>query len=213
MEKARLLAVAKRQKLEKKYFVMRVRGPERPPPMERQSGVKGVSWKKREGYWYVSAYVAKKRVCRGFTPKSDAPEEIERSRLAAIDCLRNLRKPKKLMVFWGCQLGPGQTHKFKPEEVEVLHLSQACLYKPSEGKNWVLVEERGRRKFAIACLEKGRAEHASLNLFYRAERCRFINTGESAVHLTGYFVPAGLIGEELAAYRRSRAPPLKRRRI
>jgi len=95
IEKARLLAVAKRQKWEKKYYVMSVRAPEGPPPVERQSGVPGVTWRKKEGTWYVAAYAGNGRVYRGFTPKDDSPEEVERSRLAAVHCLRTLTRGKK----------------------------------------------------------------------------------------------------------------------
>jgi len=76
IEKARLLAVAKRQELEKKYFAVQVSGlerQERPPPVERKSGMKGVFWR-ATGSW--CAYVVKKQFFKTFTPKDDSPEEM-----------------------------------------------------------------------------------------------------------------------------------------
>eukprot|EP00747_Dinoflagellata_sp_TGD_P183538 gnl/TRDRNA2_/TRDRNA2_38472_c0_seq1.p1 gnl/TRDRNA2_/TRDRNA2_38472_c0~~gnl/TRDRNA2_/TRDRNA2_38472_c0_seq1.p1 ORF type:complete len:125 (+),score=43.72 gnl/TRDRNA2_/TRDRNA2_38472_c0_seq1:96-470(+) len=94
------------------------------------------------------------------------------------------------MSFWGCVLKPGAKHAVKEEEGDVLHLSQACLHQPSDGKNWLQVVD-SKKSYAIACLEKGKTEYASFDLFFRAGTCSFMNKGQSEVHLTGYFEPEG----------------------
>merc|ERR1712176_475267 len=92
------------------------------------------------------------------------------------------------MTFWGCQLRPGEKYMVKAEDGNVLHLSQACLNKPTEGKNYLQVVD-GSNKYAIAVLEKGKSEYASLDLFFRVGQCGFLNKGASEIHLTGYFEP------------------------
>eukprot|EP00440_Ansanella_granifera_P067593 gb/GFBE01073321.1/.p1 GENE.gb/GFBE01073321.1/~~gb/GFBE01073321.1/.p1 ORF type:complete len:128 (+),score=51.19 gb/GFBE01073321.1/:1-384(+) len=96
------------------------------------------------------------------------------------------------MSFWGCVLQPGSKFAVQPQDGgEVLHLSQACLHNPQPGKNYLQVESE-KSKFAVACLEKGKSEYASFDLFFRAGKCTFINTGKSEIHLTGYFEPDGM---------------------
>eukprot|EP00930_Biecheleria_cincta_P087286 TRINITY_DN76534_c0_g1_i1.p1 TRINITY_DN76534_c0_g1~~TRINITY_DN76534_c0_g1_i1.p1 ORF type:complete len:133 (-),score=50.34 TRINITY_DN76534_c0_g1_i1:94-492(-) len=96
------------------------------------------------------------------------------------------------MSFWGCQLKPGETYAVKANAGgEVLHLSQACLHQPQDGKNFLQVAD-GKQTYAIACLQKGKFEYASFDLFFRAGNCSFKNKGTSEIHLTGYFEPDSL---------------------
>eukprot|EP00933_Yihiella_yeosuensis_P046429 TRINITY_DN41953_c0_g1_i1.p2 TRINITY_DN41953_c0_g1~~TRINITY_DN41953_c0_g1_i1.p2 ORF type:complete len:130 (+),score=52.36 TRINITY_DN41953_c0_g1_i1:76-465(+) len=100
------------------------------------------------------------------------------------------------MSFWGCALAPGK--KVAIEENaggQVLHLSQACLHAPQDGKNFLQVVE-GNQTYAIACLQKGKSEYASFDLFFRAGSCSFVNKGASEIHLTGYFEPDGMGDDE-----------------
>eukprot|EP00929_Paragymnodinium_shiwhaense_P016468 TRINITY_DN124848_c0_g1_i1.p1 TRINITY_DN124848_c0_g1~~TRINITY_DN124848_c0_g1_i1.p1 ORF type:complete len:131 (-),score=54.03 TRINITY_DN124848_c0_g1_i1:79-471(-) len=93
------------------------------------------------------------------------------------------------MTFWGCQLKPGVPFKLEANGArEVLHLSQACLHSPGEKKTFVQVID-GKQKYAIVSLQKGKAEYASFDLFFRPGQCSFVCTGDSEVHLTGYFEP------------------------
>ncbi|CAE8675877.1 unnamed protein product, partial [Polarella glacialis] len=96
------------------------------------------------------------------------------------------------MSFWGCQLKPGEKFAVKGESGgEVLHLSQACLHQPADGKNFLQVIN-GKDTYAISCLQKGKSEYASFDLFFRAGNCSFVNKGSSEMHLTGYFEPDGV---------------------
>jgi len=69
-----------------------------------------------------------------------------------------------------------------------LHLSQACLHNPQDGKNYIQAEVNGTT-YSIACLEKGKKEHDSFDLFFDPTTCAFKNQGKSEVHMTGYFEP------------------------
>merc|ERR1711879_345730 len=90
------------------------------------------------------------------------------------------------MAFWGCHLQPGKKFMLKANEGgNVLHLSQACLRRPMEGKNWLMVID-GKSRYAIACLEKGKTEFVSFDLFFLAGQYGF-NRGDSEVHLTGFW--------------------------
>jgi nucleophosmin 1 len=102
------------------------------------------------------------------------------------------------MAFWGCVLKPGQTKKVESPEGEILHLSQACLAEPKDGKNYVQATVDGTT-FNIACLEKGKKEHDSFDLFFDPTACAFANKGTSDVHLTGYFEPDDGEDDEAAA--------------
>eukprot|EP00929_Paragymnodinium_shiwhaense_P029013 TRINITY_DN16722_c0_g1_i1.p2 TRINITY_DN16722_c0_g1~~TRINITY_DN16722_c0_g1_i1.p2 ORF type:complete len:324 (+),score=146.98 TRINITY_DN16722_c0_g1_i1:73-972(+) len=92
------------------------------------------------------------------------------------------------MAFWGCVLSPGQKKTVESPEGEILHLSQACLHNPNDGKNYIQAEVSGTT-YSIACLEKGKKEHDSFDLFFDPTTCAFKNQGKSEVHLTGYFEP------------------------
>lgn len=92
------------------------------------------------------------------------------------------------MSFWGVVLKPGKKESVKTTEGDILHLSQACLNAPKGGKNYLQVTE-GETTYAIACLEKDKAEHCSFDLFFSTGDCTFSNKGDSEVHLTGYFEP------------------------
>lgn len=92
------------------------------------------------------------------------------------------------MAFWGCVLKPGSKQKVENPEGDILHLSQACLHDPKDGKNYVQAIVAGKA-YSIACLEKGRKEHDSFDLFFNPQECCFSNSGKSEVHLTGYFEP------------------------
>lgn len=83
---------------------------------------------------------------------------------------------------------PGQKKKVESPEGEILHLSQACLHEPKDGKNYVQATVEGTT-YSIACLEKGKKEHDSFDLFFDPTQCAFANKGASDVHLTGYFEP------------------------
>jgi len=92
------------------------------------------------------------------------------------------------MAFWGCVLSPGQKKTVESPEGEILHLSQACLHNPQDGKNYIQAEVNGTT-YSIACLEKGKKEHDSFDLFFDPTTCAFKNQGKSEVHMTGYFEP------------------------
>lgn len=92
------------------------------------------------------------------------------------------------MAFWGTILKPNQKKKVESPEGDILHLSQACLNDPKDGKNYVMAEVSGT-SYAVACLEKGKKEHDSFDLFFDPKACSFMNKGASEVHLTGYFEP------------------------
>jgi hypothetical protein len=92
------------------------------------------------------------------------------------------------MAFWGCTLQPGQKKTVESPKGNILHLSQACLNEPKDGKNYVQAEVEGKT-YAVACLEKGKNEHESFDLFFNPSQCAFSSSGKSEVHLTGYFEP------------------------
>eukprot|EP00927_Polykrikos_kofoidii_P006608 TRINITY_DN12679_c0_g1_i2.p1 TRINITY_DN12679_c0_g1~~TRINITY_DN12679_c0_g1_i2.p1 ORF type:complete len:247 (+),score=72.14 TRINITY_DN12679_c0_g1_i2:68-808(+) len=92
------------------------------------------------------------------------------------------------MAFWGCTLKPGQKEKVESSKGNILHLSQACLHDPKDGKNYIKAEVEGKT-YAVACLEKGKSEHESFDLFFNPSQCAFSSSGKSEVHLTGYFEP------------------------
>jgi nucleophosmin 1 len=92
------------------------------------------------------------------------------------------------MAFWGCILKPGAKAKIENPEGDILHLSQACLHNPQDGKNYIQAEVQGKT-YAIACLERNKKEHDSFDLFFNPDSCAFSNNGKSEVHLTGYFEP------------------------
>mmetsp|Transcript_57432 Transcript_57432/g.101945 ORF Transcript_57432/g.101945 Transcript_57432/m.101945 type:complete len:130 (+) Transcript_57432:46-435(+) len=100
------------------------------------------------------------------------------------------------MTFWGCHIKPGDKFSVAAGTGgEVLHLSQACLHEPKDGKNFLQVND-GKATYAIACLKKGKEETASFDLFFRTGSCSFLNTGSSEIHLTGYFEPDGMGDDE-----------------
>jgi len=84
--------------------------------------------------------------------------------------------------------------KVESPQGDILHLSQACLHEPKDGKNYIQVQVDGRT-YALACLEKGKKEHDSFDLFFNPSECTFMNAGKSEVHLTGYFEPDEDMGE------------------
>merc|ERR1712046_330641 len=89
LERARLAAVESRRKLEEKYFIIKQsEGPDLSCPVERKSGVVGVTWIKWSCAWKVCAKRDGNRFQRVF-PKGNTPEDIEHARLAAIKCLQN----------------------------------------------------------------------------------------------------------------------------
>jgi len=93
------------------------------------------------------------------------------------------------MAFWGCVLKPGQKHPVRIEDSDVLHLSQACLHDPKDGKNYLQVEVDGTA-YSIACLEKGKREHDCLDLFFDSQKTSFMCKGNSEIHLMGYIEPS-----------------------
>lgn len=113
------------------------------------------------------------------------------------------------MAFWGEALKAGQKKKVQAPEGEVLHLSQGCLHEPKDGKNYVQAEVKGQT-YSIACLEKGKQEHISFDLFFSAGETTFVNKGSSEVHLTGYFEPDQMDGEGSESEDAAPAAPAKR---
>jgi len=89
---------------------------------------------------------------------------------------------------------PGQKHPVKIEDSDVLHLSQACLHEPKDGKNYLQVEVDGT-SYSIACLEKGKREHDCLDLFFDSKKTSFTCKGNSEIHLMGYIEPSDLGSE------------------
>lgn len=113
------------------------------------------------------------------------------------------------MAFWGEALKAGQKKKVQAPEGEVLHLSQGCLHEPKDGKNYIQAEVKGQ-PYSIACLEKGKQEHISFDLFFSAGETTFVNKGTSEVHLTGYFEPDQLDGEGSESEDAAPAVPAKK---
>merc|ERR1719464_1030447 len=64
------------------------------------------------------------------------------------------------------------------------------------GKNYVQVEVKGTT-YTVACLEKDKVEHNSVDLFFGPDDATFCNKGASEVHLLGYLEPKE--GEEDSA--------------
>jgi len=95
------------------------------------------------------------------------------------------------MAFWGVSLKPGATKGVDSPQGDIMHLSQACLHEPRDGKNYVCAKVNGT-SYALACLEKGKKEHDNFDLFFSSGDCVFVNKGQSEVHLTGYFEPDGM---------------------
>ena len=93
IERARLAAVESRRKLEEKYFnIEQSEGPDLSCPVERKSGVIGVTWAKGSRAWRVRAKREGHRIVRNFFPKGNTPEDVEHARLAAVKCLSNLKR-------------------------------------------------------------------------------------------------------------------------
>jgi len=99
------------------------------------------------------------------------------------------------MAFWGCVLKPGQKKAVDVGDSDVLHLSQACLHDPKQGKNYLQVEVSGTT-YSIACLEKDRREHDCLDLFFDSTTTSFVCKGTSEIHLMGYIEPSDFHDEE-----------------
>lgn len=93
------------------------------------------------------------------------------------------------MAFWGAQLKPGQKKPVDLPPGDVLHLSQACLHEPKEGKNVLQVQVKGST-YSIAVLEKQKREHECLDLFFDAAGTTFSVKGGSEIHLIGYVEPS-----------------------
>jgi nucleophosmin 1 len=93
------------------------------------------------------------------------------------------------MAFWGAQLKPGQKKPVDLPPGDVLHLSQACLHEPKEGKNVLQVQVKGST-YSIAVLEKQKREHECLDLFFDAAGTTFSVKGGSDIHLIGYVEPS-----------------------
>ena len=90
VERARLAAIESRRKLEEKYFnIKQSEGPDLSCPVERKSGVKGVTWAPGSRAWCVHAKRQGHRIRRNFLPKGNTPEDIEHARLVAIEYLQN----------------------------------------------------------------------------------------------------------------------------
>jgi len=58
---------------------------------QHSSGVVGVSWDKYTGQWHVAVRVKGKQTHKRFRPKDRTPEEVERARLAAVECQQQLQ--------------------------------------------------------------------------------------------------------------------------
>jgi len=95
IEKARLLAVAKRRELEHKHFDVQVTGAD--AQQEPQSGCPGVQWHKYQKVWRARCPDGNRVMHeKTFRPKDDTPEEIENARLAAIEGLQKMREDKHM---------------------------------------------------------------------------------------------------------------------
>jgi len=104
IKKARLLAVAKRQELERKYSgkraVRAVRAAVAPTRaiVKRESGMRGVVWCKlwRDWLWRVRWHDSDgMRRTKFFRPKSNTVFGVEDARLSAVLHLRKLKEPKR----------------------------------------------------------------------------------------------------------------------
>lgn len=78
------------------------------------------------------------------------------------------------MSFCGCVIKPGKKEKVNVPEGEVWHLSQMCLHEPKPGKNYVEATVKGA-VYTLACLEKDKVEHNSVDLFFGPEDVIFSN--------------------------------------
>lgn len=94
------------------------------------------------------------------------------------------------IMFYGARVKPGAKVALTPEEGEVLHLSGACLHKPSNDERTYLVLHQNGQDHIICALKKGTAENVSLDLFVATrEGGHFEVQGASEMHLTGYYEP------------------------
>lgn len=95
------------------------------------------------------------------------------------------------MAFWGVALKPGQIHEINDVDGDVLHLSHACLHEAKSSKpTCVTVCTNGEKPLTIASLTKGTRDFCDFDLFFSPHQVtKFQNTGDSEVHLTGYFEP------------------------
>lgn len=101
-------------------------------------------------------------------------------------------------MFWGCTIKKGQDYKHAPEEVDqsILHVSNAALGFASKGKATVVAKVDGK-EFVLTHLENGKAEHTTLDLYFRDDQeVSFLVKGEAEVHLSGYYEPSHEDGED-----------------
>jgi len=95
LEQARLAAIESRRRLELEHFQVNLhQAPDPGQIVDRDSGVRGVYWKKHACSWRVEIQLKDKKVSRSFPPKDGSPAEVERARLAAVQCRRDLERQK-----------------------------------------------------------------------------------------------------------------------
>jgi len=101
MEEARLAAIECRRKLEAQHFEFDVKEVQNVGPVvtKRSSGAVGVSWNTCRQSWDVRICLkGGERYRRCFHPKDFTPEEVERARLAAVQCRQDLERQKAAPV-------------------------------------------------------------------------------------------------------------------
>jgi len=97
IERARLAAVERRRTLEHEHGVHE-EAQHTSQLVEHDSGILGVTWSRFESQWHVQIALNGKKVNRRFRPKDDTLEEIERARLAAVQCRQDLERQKAEQV-------------------------------------------------------------------------------------------------------------------
>lgn len=80
---------------------------------------------------------------------------------------------------------PGEKHVLSSSTGDVLHLSQACLQVSGKGKTDVKATVQGGT-FTLTCLEQGKLDFDSFDLFFRPEETVFSIEGACPVTLLGY---------------------------
>jgi FK506-binding nuclear protein len=102
------------------------------------------------------------------------------------------------MTFYGAVVKAGKPTPFvPPPEDWALHLSQASLpASVKEGKRVsLLVKDQEGHEYIICTLKAGTTDSVPLDLFF-SEYAEFSVHGDADVHITGYFSPSEMDGDD-----------------
>eukprot|EP01071_Lankesteria_metandrocarpae_P007637 Lankesteria_metandrocarpae@DN4737_c0_g1_i2.p1 len=94
-------------------------------------------------------------------------------------------------MLFGAVIKPSEIVPVASDEGQLLHLSQACLNKPSSGITYLQIITEGK-KINVCALSKDKCEHAAFDLFIPCNSdVSFSVMGNNEVHVSGYFEPEG----------------------